>query len=147
VRTVPKFARLAAELAPLTALPGDRTSDAQRRIAAAALETVGDVIARYYVTYNYVDSGLRGGSFTYVPTNVGYDFNLLGVQWTQDVAVSGSVSWDMSAAVISAHLTLSNGGARLGALDISWNDAEINAVASVSGYIGGRRLDARRGAP
>jgi pimeloyl-ACP methyl ester carboxylesterase len=147
VRTVPKFARRAAELAPLTALAGDHTSDAQRRIAAAALETVGDVIARYYVSYNFVESGLRGGSYTYAASNVGYDFDLQDVRWTQDVAVSGTVSWDQTSSAITAQLTLRNGGTALGTVSVSWNDADTNAVASVTGTIGGAALKARRIAP
>jgi hypothetical protein len=38
------------------------------------LETVGDVIARYYVTYNYVNIGLRGGRVIYAATDTGYKF-------------------------------------------------------------------------
>jgi len=147
VRTVPKFARTAAELTPLTPLPGDRTSDAQRRLAAAALEAVGDVIARYYVSFNYFDGGLRGGSFSYLPSTVGYDFDLQGVRWTQDVAVSGLVSWDQTTNLISAQVTLRNAGRALGALSISWNDADINAVATVTGTVDGAALKARRIAP
>jgi hypothetical protein len=80
VRTVPRFALSAADLAPLIASAGNKATDAQRRIAAAGLEAVGDVIARYYVTYNSVGSGLRGGKFTYAATDVGYDFALQGVR-------------------------------------------------------------------
>jgi pimeloyl-ACP methyl ester carboxylesterase len=147
VRTVPRFARTAAELAPLIAVAGDKSGDAQRRIAAAALETVGDVLARYYVSYNAVESGLRGGNYSYAATATGYDFNLQGVRWTQDVAVSGTVSWDTSTSAISAQLTLRNAGKSLGALTVSWNDADINAVASVSGNINGATLKAKRIAP
>jgi len=78
---------------------------------------------------------------------VGYDFALQGVRWTQDVAVSGTVSWDQTAAVITAQLTLSSGGKSLGAVNISWNDADINAVATVTGNIGGAALNAQRIAP
>jgi pimeloyl-ACP methyl ester carboxylesterase len=147
VRTVPKFARTAAELAPLTALPGDKTTDAQRRMAAAALETVGDVIARYYVTYNFVDSGLRGGRYSYAGTAVGYDFDLQAVRWTQDVAVSGTVSWNQATSIISAHVAFSHAGKASGVLNMRWNDAQANAIASVTGKISGATLNAKRIAP
>jgi hypothetical protein len=147
VRTVPKFAADAADLSPLTARAGNKASDAQRRIAAAGLEAVGDVIARYYVTYNYVGSGLRGGTFTYDASDVGYDFNLKGVRFSQDVAVSGTVSWDQSSNIITAQVTLKSAGQSVGALSISWNDANINAIASVSGTIQGAALNAERIAP
>jgi hypothetical protein len=149
VRTVPLFAVSAGELAPLEALKGDKTTDAQRRIAAAGLETVGDVIARYYVTYNSVDSGLRGGSFTYEATDTGYKFKLKGLKWTSDVAVSGTVSWDQDqrSNIITAQVTLKSAGKQVGTLQIRWNDADIDAMAAVTGEIQGATLIARRIAP
>lgn len=147
VRTVPRFAATAGELAPLNALRGDKTSDAQRRVAAAGLETVGDVIARYYVTFNYVDAGLRGGKFTYAASDTGYDFTLRGLKWTDDVAVSGTVSWDQVSNIISAQVTLKSGGTQVGNLKIRWNDADINARATVTGTIQGAALNAERIAP
>src|ERR1700733_4672016 len=118
VRTVPLFTETAGELAPLQSLKGDKTTDAQRRIAAAGLETVGDVIARYYVTYNFVDTGLRGGSFTYAATDTGYKFKLKDLMWTNDVAVSGTVTWNQDPAsnIIAAQVTLVSGGKQVGKL-------------------------------
>jgi hypothetical protein len=147
VRTVPRFARRASELVPLVARAGDKTSDAQRRIAAAALETVGDVIARYYVTLNSMDSGLRGGRYTYSATDVGYDWTLHSVRWTEDVAVSGTVSWDMVSNMITADLMLNGAGKVLGRVTINWDDAKINSVAVVTGTIEGSTLNAKRIAP
>ena len=147
VRTVPMFAVTASELAPLNALNGDKTSDVQRRIAAAGLETVGDVIARYYVTFNYVDTGLRGGRFTYAASKTGYDFTLKDLKWTEDVAVSGNVSWDQTSNIITAQVTLKSGGAQVGNLHIRWNDADIDARATVTGTIQGATLNADRIAP
>jgi len=137
----------AADLAPLAPLAGNKATDAERRIAAAGLEAVGDVIARYYVTFNYVGSGLRGGTFTYAATDTGYDFKLKGVRFTQDVAVSGTVSWDQTSNTITAQVTLKGGGDSLGTLSIRWNDAKINALAAVSGTIQGAALNAQRVAP
>ena len=147
VRTVPRFTRKATELEPLTAAAGNQANEAERRIAASGLEAVGDVIARYYVTFNSVGSGLRGGGFTYAATAVGYDFDLQGVRWTEDVAVSGKISWDMNAAVITAQVVLTSAGQTVGALSIRWKDADINAMASVTGRIKGARLVAQRIAP
>jgi hypothetical protein len=147
VRTVSRFAQSASELEPLKPLKGDKTTDAQRRIAAAGLEAVGDVIARYYVTFNYVDSGLRGGKLTYAATDTGYDFKLKAFKWTEDVAVSGTVSWDQTTNLITAQVTLKKAGAQVGTLQISWNDADINAMAAVTGDIQGAALIAQRIAP
>jgi pimeloyl-ACP methyl ester carboxylesterase len=147
VRTVPLFARLASELAPLEPLKGNLATDDQQRIAAAALETVGDVIARWYVTYNSEDTGLRGGKFTYQAGDSGYVFTLTDLKWTEDVAVSGTVSWNQSSNIITANVTLTSKGAQAGALQIHWNDGDIDAMASVTGEIQGAALIARRIAP
>ena len=147
VRTVPRFARMASGLKPLTALTGDETTDGQRRIAAAGLEAVGDVIARYYVSYNWVESGLRGGTMTYHATDTGYVFKLAELKWTDDVAVSGTVSWNQINNIITAQVTLKSADSAVGALQIRWNDADINAVASVTGKIQGATLIAERIAP
>jgi hypothetical protein len=144
---VPRFARTAAELSPLTPLAGDKTTAAQRRIAAAALEAVGDTVARYFVNYSYVDSGLRGGRFRYWPSGAGYHFQLQGVRWTQDVAVYGKVFWNQVTNIITAQVTLRDDGHTLGALSIRWNDADVDAVASISGNINGATLRASRIAP
>ena len=149
VRTVPLFAVNASELAPLEALQGDQTTEAQRRIAAAGLETVGDAIARWYITYFYFDTGLRGGKFSYAETDTGYLFKLEKLKWTEDVEVSGSISWDQdpSSNLITARVILESGGKHLGTLQIQWNDGDINAVASVTGEIQGASLVAQRIAP
>jgi pimeloyl-ACP methyl ester carboxylesterase len=147
VRTVPRFARTAGELAPLKALKGDKTSDAQRRIAAAGLEAIGDVIARYYVTFNFVDGGLRGGSLSYAATDTGYAFTLTDFKWTEDVAVSGTVSWDQTSNIIAAQVTLKTASKQVGSLQVHWNDAHIDAMASVTGEIQGKTLIAQRIAP
>ena len=63
------------------------------------------------------------------------------------MAVSGLVSWDQTTNLISAQVTLRNAGRALGALSISWNDADINAVATVTGTVDGAALKARRIAP
>jgi hypothetical protein len=147
VRTIPKFVINASDLTPLTPRAGNKASDAQRRLAAAGLEAVGDIIARYYVTNNYIGSGLRGGKFMYAATNVGYDFNLKAVRFTQDVAVSGTVSWDQTSNIVTAQVTLKGGGGPAGTLTIRWNEADINAIATVSGTIQGAALNAERIAP
>jgi hypothetical protein len=90
---------------------------------------------------------LRGGGFTYAPSDTGYHFTLTGLKWTQDVAVSGIVSWDQTSNIITAHVTLNSSGALVGNLQIRWNDADINARATVTGTIQGATLNADRIAP
>jgi pimeloyl-ACP methyl ester carboxylesterase len=147
VRTVPQFAKRATELTPLTAKRGDKTTDAQRRIAAAGLEAIGDVIARYYVTFNYVDSGLRGGRLSYFATDTGYDFTLQKFRWTEDIAVSGTVSWNQVNNIITADVALTTAKKRVGTIRVRWNDSDISAMARVTGEIEGKTLVAERIAP
>ena len=147
VRTVPLFARKASELEPLHQLKGDKASDAQRQIAAAGLEAVGDAIARWYVTYNAVDTGLRGGKFAYRLSGTTYIYKLTDYKWTNDVAVSGVISWDQTSNIITAQVTLTSNSAPAGNLHIQWNDGDIDAIASVSGAIQGATLIAQRIAP
>lgn len=60
-----------------------------------------------YVAFNYVDTGLRGRKFTYAASDTDYDFTLKkGLKWTEDVAVSGTMSWDQTSNIITAQVTL-----------------------------------------
>ena len=147
IRTVPLFARSASDLAPVTALAGNAATAAQRRIAASALEAVGDVLARYWASLGTSGSGLRGGQFTYSGTATGYVFDLNSVRYTRDIAVSGRVKWNTSSGAVSAAVTLVRDGASIGTLKMSWSDADINAIASIEGQIHGRAVEASRIAP
>jgi hypothetical protein len=146
IRTVPRFERAADEVAPAQATQGNKASARQLRLAAAALETVGDVISRFYVTFG-IGSGLRGGEFTYEITDDGYDFDLNRVLWTEDLEVSGTIRWNQNTDEIVADVRLFQDGARIGRLDIHWDDAQRNAIATMSGTIGGSHVEAKRIAP
>jgi hypothetical protein len=147
VRTVPRFARRAQELTALEPLAGDQSTAEQRRIAAAALETVGDVIAQWYATVGTHLHGLRGGRFSYVETADGYDFALKELRWTEDLAVSGIVSWNMNTNIVTAQVTISSRGVPAGTLRLRWNDADYHATARVQGQVNGATVNARRIAP
>lgn len=146
IRTVPKFARLASQLDPVEAVSGNKASAGERRLASAAAETVGDVIARFLTTFG-IGSGLRGGEFTYVRSDNGYDFELDRVKFTDDVEVSGTITWNQFTDDIVADVKLFQNGRRVGRIDIQWDDAQRNAVARLSGTVGDSRLEARRIAP
>ena len=105
------------------------------------------MIARYYATYNDFDLGLRGGQFTYTTSATGYVFTLRELKWTEDIAVSGTVSWDQVTNLITAQVTLESAGTHVGSLEIRWDDADIDAMASVTGEIQGATLVAQRIAP
>ena len=147
VRTVLRFARRAHELAPLERLAGDESTDEERRIAAAGLETVGDVIAQWYATWGSTLSGMRGGTCSYASSARGYEFVLHKVRWTEDVAVSGTVSWDMQTNIVGAVIDLSTVSKHVGSLQVAWMDAAYQAVASVQGRVDGAIVKAQRIAP
>ena len=147
VRTVPRFARYARDLAPIVAVAGNKASDTQRRIAAAALETAGDVVAQWYATWGTDLRGLRKGTFSYAETTNGYEFTLHNDRWTEDVAVSGTVSWNTNTNVVKAAITFSSDAGSSGTLDLRWNDADINAIATIQGKIDGVAVKGQRIAP
>ncbi len=92
IRTVPAFATTYATVAPATPLGGNRTDETGLRLASAAAETVGDIVAEYYVNTEGSGSGLRGGSFDFNNSADGYLFDLDQVKWTCDLTVSGKLT-------------------------------------------------------
>jgi pimeloyl-ACP methyl ester carboxylesterase len=146
IRTVPRFAKTSAALAPVDAVRGNRADRRALQLASGALETAGDVFARFLVTFG-IGSGLRGGEFTYVRDGEGYTFTLDAVKWTEDLAVSGTMTWNLRTGVVTADLKLKQYGKPIGRLDIEWNDIPGNSLATLEGTIGGERVRARRIAP
>jgi len=107
---------------------------------------VGDVFARFILTYGY-GGGLRGGKFTYVQQPYGYEFTLDDVRWTEDLKVSGTIRWHTASGNVVADVTLLEQGTNLGALHFSWNDVAVDASAAVSGTLDGAVVNAQRIAP
>jgi pimeloyl-ACP methyl ester carboxylesterase len=146
IRTVPRFARSVSELQPVEATRGNVAGAAKLKLAAGALETVGDVFARFLVTYG-IGSGLRGGDYTYSRNKAGYVYQLNNVKWTDDLEVSGTLRWYEASGKVVARVTLRQGGANAGNLTILWDDVASNAMASISGTLDGERVLAKRIAP
>ena len=147
VRTVPRFVKRSHDLTPLPAMAGDATNDEQRRIAAAGLEAIGDALARYWSSYDLAGKGLRGGRYRYSYSDTGLDFRLSGFRWTEDVSVTGTIAWNTDTSLITATINLSRDGIAVGSMNARWNDAGVNAIATVTGMIQGATLKASRIAP
>ena len=148
VRTVPRFAEVAAELDPATALDGNQGTAADLRVAAAATFTAGDAIARWWMNYSGSGVGLRGGTFQYVYQDGLYQYQLTNLQWVEDVAVTGTMSWDYAKpGTVVAQLTINGPEGQAGALRITWNDREPHAQATITGQLGGRTIAATLYAP
>jgi pimeloyl-ACP methyl ester carboxylesterase len=146
IRTVPKFARSVDDLKPADATIGNQANNAKLRVASGAVETVGDVFSRFLITYG-IGAGLRDGLFTYVRDDVGYAFDLDHVKWTNDLEVTGTMQWNLASGNVTADVTLRQGGKNAGNLTIAWNDVQSNAIATITGTIGGDRVKAKRIAP
>ena len=146
IRTVPRFASRVSQLEPVQAVSGNQAGTRDLKVAAAALETVGDVFSRFLVTFG-IGGGLRGGEFTYTLEPFGYEFQLKRVQWTDDLQVSGRMRWHLDTGNVTAVVNLRQDNKKVGTLTIEWNDVQKNAVATLTGTIGTKTLKARRIAP
>ena len=148
VHLVPRFFATVAEVIPATPAAGNRGTDSDLRVAAAAAYTAGDTLARWWVNFSGEGVGLRGGRFSYrSPTNLTY-FTLHKLKWVQDVDVSGKMKWDYNApGGVVAHITLSGTATESGELTITWDSRVPLAQAAIAGRIGGRKIVATMYAP
>ena len=144
---VPKFARTMGELEPATAGAGNQGTKADLRAAAAAALTAGDTVARWWVNGSGAGVGLRGGDFSYTGKGNRVDFQMTNSQWVEDLAVSGTIAWELvkPGAVHASVTFMTPAGA--GSLQIDWHDREPQAQATMQGSIGGRKIVASMGAP
>ena len=148
LRLVAGFARRVDEIDPALPDPGNAAGEAQLRMASAALETAGDVLARLGANSSGHDLGLRGGSFRIYAHADAARIILDKVRWVEDLAVSGRI--DRAAdpdRTVRAHLTIEAGGDAHGSLDILWRDRVSDAQASLHGSLNGVPLVAHRLAP
>ncbi len=146
IRTVPAFQEDYTRVAPALAANGNQADTAGLVLASAVAETVGDAVARYYVTTSGHGAGLRNGGFDLSATATGYALHLHALEWATGLAVSGTVTWNQLTGAIDGRVTFT-AGQHAGTLDIAWNDRQTDAVASLAGTIDGVALDASRLAP
>ena len=148
VHLVPKFVATVSQVEAAVPSEGNRGTDADLRVAAAAAYTLGDVLARWWVNYTGKGVGLNGGRFTYLsPTNLTH-FHLDKMKWVQDVEVSGDMKWDYDyPGGTSAHITVGGTGTDAGELVITWNSRVPQAQATIAGTIGSRKIAATMYAP
>jgi hypothetical protein len=147
VRLVPSFATGYVQLPAATAGPGNQAPVESLQAVTAAVLSAGDALGRWWVNYDGSGVGLRGGHFRYAYRHHGYAFTLSSMRFVDDIAVSGHVNWSYGTGVASAHLTLRGYGVPTGTLDVSWNDLQANAIASVTGTLSGKNVVATLPAP
>jgi pimeloyl-ACP methyl ester carboxylesterase len=137
IRVVDKFSRRAE---------GQGELPTRRLAILVGARTVSDVIARWYQMYGYEGVGLRGGRFS-TTDGPRIKWELDGVRWVDDVAVSGTATWDRTTGAMRADIRLSGSGAAPGRLTLRWNDWDRLARASVTGVLNGREIDVTIPAP
>jgi hypothetical protein len=147
IRTVPAFAVNYSQTAPAVAERGNAVPERGLVLAAAVAQTVGDAVARYYVTQSGHESGLRGGGFEVTSTQRGYELDLHAERWASDLAVSGRVNWNQLSGQIAGDVRFATTDGHGGALSILWNDLQTEATASLSGTVDGAHLAASLLAP
>jgi pimeloyl-ACP methyl ester carboxylesterase len=142
-------ARLAA-VAPLQPAPGDAASALALRLAAAAVQTAGDAVARHAATEAAHDRGLHGGAVSV--TKGGSLLTLSRDALVPGVPVSGSVS--LSAAALPedgqtavATLTASGEGGHTATITATWTTSGSGAVARVAGEADGAAVAGTMPAP
>jgi pimeloyl-ACP methyl ester carboxylesterase len=135
VRMVPMFARRVDQLPQSTR---------QLRAANAALQAVGDALARTsWLTRN--GSGLRGGTYTRSASGNLERIRLTGYRWTQDLPVSGTITMDGHNGTVHAAVKVS--GASRGMLSMEWNTLRPNAQAAITGTLDGLKIHETAYAP
>ena len=147
VRVLPAFAQKVQELEPARALAGNQASRGQLQVVSGALLTVGDAIARLGSNTTGKSVGLRGGSFDIVAGNDGTRLTLHDVQWTNDLRVSGTVTYPGRSGDGVADLTVAGPEGANGALKARWTEGAPRARAQVQGSFGKAVVIAETSAP
>jgi len=148
LRLVAQFARHAAELAPVAPRAGNRADAERLRVANAALQTLGDVLARVPENTSGSGKGLRGGSFLIVQHGANLHVSLYQVRWTEDVAVSGAIERSPGhEREVLARLKLNALSGFNGDLVVRWREGAAAAVVQLSGRLGDLRVEATAAAP
>jgi pimeloyl-ACP methyl ester carboxylesterase len=150
IHTVGVFPALLAEQVPLQAMSGNGASTEQLKLAAVAVATAGDAIARYDAIEAKHDRGLAGGTVT--AEHEGAQLTLQRDQLIAGVAVSGTVTLGPSAIAsdgqtVAATLTVKQRGMAAATLTASWTTAGAGAQAQVQGTVGKQPLAGTMPAP
>jgi pimeloyl-ACP methyl ester carboxylesterase len=135
---------------PLTPAPGSSAGTEELRLAAAAVTSAGDAVARSMALEMSADAGLAGGNVT--ATHGGRLLTLAGDQLIPGVKVSGTVA--LSPAPIAddgetvvAHLSAVAPGLGRASFTATWTSSGADALARVSGTVEGRALAGTMPAP
>ena len=148
VHLVPKFAKMAADMDPATPGAGNQASESELRVVAAAVQTVGDALARWGINDSGKGVGLRGGRFRYTTEGSHEIFKLEDLRWAEDVAVSGRLDWDYNfPGTVVADVKVTGPQNLKGSLKVRWSSRVAGATAEIAGQIEGKKITATMYAP
>jgi pimeloyl-ACP methyl ester carboxylesterase len=150
IRAVGVYAAALSEEQPLHGSPGGTTSAADLRLAAAAVSTAGDAIARFQAIEARLDHGLEGG--TVHASEGGLLLKLRRDRLVPGVSISGTVELtpDTNAAegyAVRATLSAKAPGVRRASFQATWTTAGAGAQAQVTGAVEGQRVAGTMPAP
>lgn len=150
IHTVGVYPLTLAEEPPALPAAGSKASQQALRLAAAAVETAGDAIARYTATFDSSDHGLSGGTITV--RRAGAVLSLEADELIPGVAVSGTIRQTpapepMNGMAVTATLAVSAPGIPEATLSASWTTEGTGALAAISGAVGSEALLATIPAP
>jgi len=135
LRMPPPFPRHAVDVPPAVAMSGNLASPEALSLAAAAVQTAGDIAARWRLNRSGHGFGLRGGSFRIGMAGSAAAIRLDQVRWTDDLIVSGIVLWDRESAAATASLTFAGPGRHHGHVDVDWSGRNRNGWALLTGTV------------
>lgn len=148
VHLVPGFFLQASEVPPAAATAGNQGTDADLRVAAAAVNTVGDALARWWVNLSGDGVGLQGGHFHYTGSGDLTHYTIHKLRWVGDLKVSGTMTWGYSyPGWVTSHIKISGSATEGGDLTIEWQSRIPLAQATITGKIGSRKIAATMYAP
>ncbi len=150
IHAVGVYAATLSEELPLQPSPGATTSALDLRLAAAAVSTAGDAIARYEAIEARLDHGLAGG--TVHASDGGLLLKLRRDRLVPGVSISGIVkltpdanAWEGYA--VQAALSAKAPGVRHASLKAAWTTAGAGAQVQLTGSVDGQRVAGTMPAP
>jgi pimeloyl-ACP methyl ester carboxylesterase len=146
IRMLPSFATSLLDVIPATSISDDGGDEWERRLAAAAVYTVADVVYRWYTDWDDEGRGLRGGAWRLEEFEGGWSYALDKVKWAAGVEVSGTVRRHENGAV-DASVRVDGPRDMAGDLKLNWDRKRSQERARIVGMIGGRRFDLTMPAP
>jgi len=150
IHTVGVYATRLSEEPPLTPAPDSTAPSADLQLAAAAVSTAGDAIARYEAIEAKQDDGLNGGSVT--ASRNGALLSLRRDQLVPGVAVSGTLGLapdpnPQDGETVLATLTAKARGIRRGSFTVMWTTSGADAQAQLVGAVGAQPVAGTMPAP